>query len=64
MSDNPFAQVTPDPYWQAKLDALRKLAGLEAYTAQQLVTMARCQIAEMGLLRGLEIYMLGIAAGS
>lgn len=58
-----FCLVTSDPYWLAKLGALRVNAGLSSSTAQEIIELAKCHIAQWGMLKGLEIYMSCVAAG-
>lgn len=53
-----FCCVTVDPYWLSKLYMLRKLAGMEAYSAQEIINLAKCDIAQWGKLRGIEMFLL------
>lgn len=53
-----------DAYWMAKLNLIRSIAGLEATSVDDLIELAKCHIAQWGILRGLEMYMLCIAAES
>lgn len=56
-----FCCVTVDPYWMIKLNALRTLAGMDAYSAQEIIELAKCDICQWGLLRGMEMYLLCVA---